>query len=91
MSLAPFVVLWVALALVVIGLLIYRRFVSAGEDDMIHVSDVGGTIGSQQMTLAHRLEQIDKWGKMLTAVTIAYGVVLGAVYLFVGWVSRSGV
>jgi hypothetical protein len=83
----PFVVLWVALALVVIGLIVYRRIVSAGEDDFIHVSDVGGSMASQQVALAQRLEQIDKWGKTLTAVTVVYGLILGAVYVYQSWVS----
>jgi len=83
----PFVVLWVALALVVIGLLVYRRFVSANEDDLIHVSDAGGSVASQQEALAHRLDQIDKWGKILTAATVVYGLILGAVYIYQGWVS----
>jgi hypothetical protein len=80
-------VLWVALALVVIGLLVYRRFVSAGEDDLIHVSEAGGPVVSQQEAIAHRLDQIDKWGKILTASTVVYGAILGAVYVYQSWVS----
>ncbi len=86
---SPFVVLWVALALVVIGLLVYRRFVAAGEDDLIHVSDEGGSAASHQMTVAHRLDQIDKWGKILTTLVVIYGVILGAVYVYRGWVSAG--
>jgi hypothetical protein len=85
----PFLVLWAALALVVIGLIVYRRIVAAAEDDMIHIGDAGVSVTSQQVTVAQKLDQIDKWGKMLTAVTVAYGVILAGVYVYQTWVSRS--
>jgi len=83
----PFVVFWVILALAVIGLIVYRRFVSADEDDMIHVSDAAGTATAHQVSVAAKLEQIDKWGKMLTVVTVAYGLILAAIYVYQSWVS----
>ena len=85
----PFVVLWAALALAVIGLIVYRRFVSAGEDDMIHISDAAGSVTSQQVTVAQKLDQIDKWGKTLTVITVVYGVVLASVYVYQSWMSRG--
>jgi negative regulator of sigma E activity len=83
----PFVVLWAVLALAVISLIVYRRVVAAGEDDMIHISDAAGSVTSQQVTVAQKLDQIDKWGKMLTVVTVAYGVALAAIYVYQSWVS----
>jgi hypothetical protein len=41
------------------------------------------------MTVAHRLDQIDKWGKILTTLVVIYGVILGAVYVYRGWVSAG--
>jgi hypothetical protein len=83
----PFVVLWALLALAVIGLIIYRRIVSAGEDDMIHVSDAAGAVASQQVSVSQKLDQIDKWGKALTVVVVVYGVVLAGVYVYQSWVA----
>ena len=83
----PFVVLWALLALVVIGLLVYRRIVSASEDDLIHIGDEAVTVTAQQVTVAQKLDQIDKWGKMLTAVTAGYGLILLVVYVYQSWVS----
>jgi len=80
-------VLWALLALAVIGLIIYRRIVSAGEDDMIHVSDAAGAVASQQVSVAQKLDQIDKWGKTLTVVVVVYGVVLAGVYVYQSWVA----
>jgi len=83
----PFVALWAVLAVAVIGLIVYRRFVSASEDDMIHISDASGTVTSQQVTVAQKLDQIDKWGKMLTVVAVTYGVVLAGIYVYQSWMS----
>jgi hypothetical protein len=83
----PFVVLWALLALTVVGLIIYRRFVSAGEDDMIHVSDPVGSTTAHQVSVAQKLDQIDKWGKTLTIVTAVYGIVLVGIYVYQSWVS----
>jgi len=83
----PFLVLWAVLALAVVGLIIYRRVVSASEDDMIHVSDAAGSVTAQQVTVAQKLDQIDKWGKTLTVVVVVYGVVLAGIYVYQSWVS----
>ncbi|HEY9140715.1 MAG TPA: hypothetical protein VIN93_07470 [Bryobacteraceae bacterium] len=83
----PFVVLWAVLALAVIGLIIYRRLVSASEDDMIHVSEAAASATTQQVTVAQKLDQIDKWGKTLTVVVVVYGIVLGGIYVYQSWVS----
>jgi len=80
-------VLWCVLAVTVIGLIVYRRIVAVGEDDMIHIGDTAGAVTSQQVTVAQKLDQIDKWGKMLTVVTVAYGVALAAIYVYQSWVS----
>jgi hypothetical protein len=83
----PFVALWALLALTVIGLIIYRRFVSAGEDDMLHVSEAAGSATSHQVVVAQKLDQIDKWGKTLTVVVAVYGIVLVGVYVYQSWMS----
>jgi len=83
----PFVVLWALLALVVLALVVYRRFISADEDDMIHVSDASGSTAAHQVSVARKLEQIDKWGKMLTVTTVVYGLILGGIYVYQSWVA----
>jgi len=54
---------------------------------MIHVSDAGGSATSHQVSVAQKLDQIDKWGKTLTVVVVAYGVILAAIYVYQSWVS----
>jgi hypothetical protein len=89
-SLLPFLYPWIALALAVIGLLVWRKAVASHEDDNLHVLDGGG---ANQTVVAHKLDQIDKWGKILTVIAVVYGVILGAAYVYQAWIqtSQSGV
>jgi len=81
-NLLPYAVFWGVLAIVVVSLIIYRKSVTSQEDDSIHLE---GNIPAQQTTMAHKLASIDRWGKTLTAVTVVYGLVLAAVYLYQIW------
>jgi uncharacterized membrane protein len=88
----PFVVLWCAMAVVVLGLLVWRRMVASEEDDRIHVLDGASEAVSQhQVQVATKLEQIDKWGKTLTVITVVYGIVLAAAYIYYGWMHATSI
>jgi len=89
-SLLPFLYPWVALALAVIGLLVWRKVVASHEDDNLHVLDGGG---ADQTVVAHKLDQIDKWGKILTVIALVYGLIRAVAYAYQAWIqtSQSGV
>ena len=78
---------WAVLACVVLALAIYRKVVAMGEDDSLHLA--GPSIETQQLTVAHRLEVIDRWGKILTVAVLAYGIVLAGVYVYISWTVRN--
>ena len=82
----PLVIGWILLALVVAALAMYRKTLSNQEDDIIHVSGESGSV-TRQITLAHRLEKIDGWGKTLTIVLVLYGLGLAGWLIYQGWVS----
>ena len=88
----PFVILWALLALTVLGVLVWRRLVASKEDDYLHVMD-GAAVekGAEQIALAQKLDVIDKWGKLLTIVTVIYGVILAFAYVWSSWVHGSNV
>jgi hypothetical protein len=90
-SLLPFLYPWIALALAVIGLLVWRRAVASHEDDNLHVLD--GGVAADQIVVAHKLDQIDKWGKILTVIALVYGIILAAAYVYQAWIqtAQSGV
>ena len=91
LNLIPFVAVWAVFAVGVIFLIGWRKMVASHEDETLHVMDTGAL--SQQEVVAHKLDQIDKWGKILTAITVVYGLALGAYYMYQSWVdmSRTGV
>jgi hypothetical protein len=86
MNYLPLLVVWVAMALVVLGLFIWRQTVSRGEDDSLHV--MHGAL-SQQTNMAQKLDMIDKWGKILTLITVVFGLLLAAAYIYGQFVGRS--
>ncbi|MGH7870010.1 MAG: hypothetical protein ACREP9_20830 [Candidatus Dormibacteraceae bacterium] len=86
-NLMPYFVFWVVLAAIVIVMIVWRKAISSHEDDSLHVLDGGAA--SQQLNVTHKLDVIDKWGKILTAVTVVFGLVLGAIYLYQSWVAMS--
>lgn len=84
----PFVVLWSVMAAVVLALVVWRKIVSSKEDDNIHVLD-SGAVAKQQTQIASKLDLIDKWGKILTVVTLVFGVVLAAFFIYQGWINGA--
>ena len=86
-TLTPFIAGWIALACAVAGLALYRRVISGQDDEMLHVRDSESAHISHQSVIAHRLETIDRWGKTLTVVVAALGVLLAVAYLYQVWMA----
>ena len=89
MNLFPLLVVWVVLALSVLALFIWRQGVARGEDDSLHV--MHGAIATQQTSLAQKLEVIDKWGKIMTVITVVLGLAIAAAYVYGQFAGRSSV
>jgi len=81
-NLLPFTVLWMILSAVVVGLLMYRKWIAKDEDERLHVMDCEAALLSRQVAVGHKLESIDRWGKVLTAIALLYGLVVGAAYIY---------
>jgi hypothetical protein len=79
------VLAWAVLAVAVAGLALYRKFVSSGELDVVHIRDSEAALIPRQESLAHRLDSIDHWGKLLTVATVAYGFLIAVVFLVRVW------
>jgi hypothetical protein len=78
----PYATVWGILALATLFLIFYRRFVSGREDYSLHLA---GTASADQCVLARRLAVIDRWGKLITAVTLLYGLALLILYFYAVW------
>ena len=88
MNLFPLLVVWVVLALGVLALFLWRQGVARGEDDSLHV--MHGAI-TDQTSLAQKLEVIDKWGKIMTVITVVLGLLIAAAYVYGQFAGRSSV
>lgn len=85
MSITLYVILWAALALVVVGMAIYRNILGIHEP-ALHVARASGAV--QEAKEFSREETIERWGQRLTVIVIVYGLVLASAYLFI--VSERG-
>ena len=60
-----------------------RKFVTMKEDDYIHVEDWKGAEVAKQEAAVSRFRAIDRWGELLTIITIVAGLTLAVTYLYV--------
>ncbi len=81
-NLTPAVVIWVVLAIATLGLALYRKLISASEEDLIHLGPGEEKQIPKQVQLEARLRAVDQWGKTLTVVTVVVGLAMAAVYLY---------
>lgn len=82
MNMTTVLVCWLALGVSTIALALYRKLLTKSEDTNIHLASGGGAMIADQTALAEKLTAIDKWGKILTVITFAVGVVIGGVYVY---------
>jgi len=81
-NLTPAVVIWVILAIATLGLALYRKLISAGEEDLIHLGPGEERRIPEQVALAGKLKAVDRWGKTLTVITVLIGLAMAAIYLY---------
>ncbi len=89
-KLLPYAIVWGILAVVVIALAVMRKIIASREIDTLHVSDASVASLNEQATLSHKLDSIDKWGKLLTIVAFVTGLILGSVWIYVIWQESAG-
>jgi hypothetical protein len=66
-------------------LALYRKILSLKEDDLVHVAPGEERLIPNQIEMAHKMDVIDRWGKTLTVITVALGLVLAGGYLYQAW------
>jgi hypothetical protein len=85
-NLIPYVAVWAVVALSVIALLVMRKMVASKEDDQLHVLHGAS---EQQVSVASKLEVIDRWGKILTVVAVVLGLAIATVYVYTSFATRG--
>jgi len=85
MNLTPYLATWIPLVVVVAVLAIYRNMMASHEDETIHVLEGDAPQVAAQVKLSRRLEIIERWGKILTAIVVVYGLLIATMYLYYVW------
>ena len=66
----------------------YRRFIASyGEDDFLHTHDVDAPLIAKQQNVAHRLEVVDRWGKVMTLLAVVLGLVFAVLHAYRAWIT----
>jgi len=86
LDIRPYLAVWTVLLLGVLALFVRRRMVASKEDDNLHV--MSGP-NPEQMMITAKLDVIDKWGKILTVVTVVFGLVIAALYVYANFTGRT--
>jgi hypothetical protein len=73
---------WVVLAGVVGLLALYRKLLSDGHYNVLHLRRSELPLVPREMAYGWRLDRIDRWGKILTWVASIYGFALLLYYLY---------
>jgi len=85
MNLTFYLATWISLAVVVGVLAIYRNMMASHEDESIHVLGGDAPQVAAQIKLSHKLEVIERWGKILTTIVVVYGLAIGVMYMYYVW------
>jgi hypothetical protein len=85
-DLHPFLILWLIVIAGVVVLAFRRRSVALQEDPALHLGMAHASTAAEQVAVAKKLEQIDKWVKLLIIIVIAFGILLAAAALYKAWV-----
>jgi hypothetical protein len=90
MNITPYIVIWSLLALVVLGLALYRKLITMQhEDEFVHLAAGEQQLIPQQIALSAKLDKIDRWGKALTIATLVSGLSIAAAYVWAAWESSQ--
>jgi hypothetical protein len=81
--------IWMVMAAVVGTLAIYRKYVSRAEVDVLHLRETESVEIPRQEAMAHRLDSIDRWGKVLTIALFVYGVAIACGFGYFAWQSTN--
>jgi len=90
LDLRPFLTLWLIEIAALIAVSFWRRSVAVQEDPALHLGAAHAGTAAMQIALAKKLEQIDKWVKILSVIAVVFGILLGAAALYKAWVLGPG-
>src|SRR4051812_29310127 len=88
LDLRPLLALEVVLVMIVVAMIVWRKIVARDEDDQLHVLHAEAAV-PQQFSVAKKLDQIDRWGKIMTVVAAAFGIAIAGLWIYQIWIQGS--
>jgi hypothetical protein len=89
MNYLPYVLIWVVLTMIVVFLAIYRRRINSRVDETLHVRDAEAQAIPTQEVVARKLVIVDRWGKILTVISVLYLLGMAAAYIYSSFQDQS--
>jgi hypothetical protein len=88
MKLIHVIAIWAVFGLAVLGLALYRKILTLhGEGELVHLAEGEQRLIPQQVAFGHKLDVIDRWGKILTVFTVAFGLCIAGGFLYQAWLA----
>jgi len=82
--------MWAVIGIATLILAIYRWALSAhGERDVVHLGAGDEKKIPKQVSLARKVDAVDRWGKAMTVITAVIGLGLATAYLYQAWESPN--
>jgi hypothetical protein len=82
MNWTPYVIAWMCMGGATLGLALYRKFLAMKEDDYIHIEEWRTTEVAKQETMARKIHAIDRYGEVLSILTVVGGLILSFAYIY---------
>ena len=79
----------IALGIASVAVWGYHKLIERNEDDFLHTNDPGGVITTKQASVARSLENIEKAERILIFATIAWGLIVGCIFIYTQWQASS--
>ena len=83
------IVSWMALAVTLVGSMLFRRHTSRSEDDFLHLSNTTTSMLNSQAATAHQMDVLDRRVTILLTAVLVYGLGIGAWFLYQAWQANS--
>lgn len=78
-------VMWAVVFIAYATVAFMRWGLARREDDHLHFADSEQQLLASQVTLAHKLEVLDRWKVVLLVATVLFGIVIAAAHAYIVW------
>jgi hypothetical protein len=82
MNVTSLIALWSVLFAALVAVYLLRWSVGLKEDDHLHVMDTDKHLVGVQENIAHKLDVLDRWRRILLIATVLLALVIAALHMY---------